>query len=339
MTAIKVCVVGLGAIGGLFAGWLGTRLAPGRVTLSALARGATLAALQRQHGLLLYGADGERMCVPLQASDDPAALGKQDLVILAVKAPALAAVAPAVAALSGPQTTVLAALNGVPWWFFSGADATGPCAGLQLHSSDPGGIVQSLLPTERVVGCVVHAASTVPQPGSVRPVQGKGLIIGRPSGGSDATLAELAALLDAAGFTTTVSPHIQRDVWFKLWGNMTINPVSALTGATGDRILDDPLVRGLCSAVMLEAQLIGRAIGIDILQTPEERHGVTRKLGAFKTSMLQDRENGRPLELDALMGSVREIGAHLQLPTPHTDALFGLTRLMAQCHSLYPHVR
>ncbi len=336
MKPIKVCIVGLGAIGGLFAGWLGSRLAPGRIELSALTRGATLAALRQQRGLLLHDSDAAPLMVPIEASDDPAVLGPQDLVIVAVKSPALASVAPAVAALSGPQTTVLAALNGVPWWFFDGLP--GRSDGLKLSSSDPGGTVHALVPTAQVVGCVVHAASMVPAPGAVRPVNGRSLIIGRPAGGNDAALGRLAELFDAAGFETTVSERIQRDVWFKLWGNMTINPVSALTGATGDRILADPLVCAFCSAVMLEAQAIGRAFGIDIDQTPEERLAFTRKLGAFKTSMLQDKEAGRPLELDALLGTVHEIGAHLGLPTPQTDALLGLTRLMARTHKLYPDV-
>jgi len=329
---MKVCIVGMGAIGGLFAGWLGTRLPAGTVALSALARGATLAAL-RQHGLQLHG-EGGSLPVPLQASDRPADLGPQDLVILAVKAPALAAVAPAVAALSGSHTQVLAAMNGVPWWFFDGLP--GPCAGLQLPSVDPGGALRALLPTRQVVGCVVHASSTAPGPGQVRHVNGHGLVIGRPAGGVDDSLKALAALLGEAGFAVTVSERVQREVWFKLWGNMTMNPISALTGAPCDRILDDPLVRGLCSAVMREAQAVGAAFGLPIDEEPEARHAVTRRLGSFKTSMLQDAEAGRPLELDALLGAVREIGAHLGLATPNIDALFGLARLMARQRGLYP---
>ena len=330
---MKVCIVGLGAIGGLFAAWMGQRLAPGRITLSALARGETLAALQRQHGLRLLGAAGTAT-VPLHASDTPAALGVQDLVIVAVKGPALVGVAPAVAALSGPHTTVLVAMNGVPWWFFDGLD--GPCDGLRLRSVDPADTLRAWMPSAKVVGGVVHASSTVPAPGSVRPVNGQGLVIGRPAGGVDAGLQALAVLLGEAGFAVTASERIQRDIWFKLWGNMTMNPVSALTGATADRILDDPLVRAFNSAVMREAQAIGAAIGIPIDQSPEDRHAVTRKLGAFKTSMLQDAEAGRALELDALLGAVREISGHLQLATPNIDALFGLTRLMAQQRGLYP---
>lgn len=345
---MKVCVVGLGAVGGVLAGWLGTRLPPGAVQLSALARGATLQAV-RQHGLRLRQA-GQEHTVPLQASDNPAALGPQDLVLVAVKAPALPAVAPAIAALCGPHTQVLTAMNGVPWWFFDGGlPANHPCRGLSLQSVDPGGVVGRHVPSAQVLGGVVHFSSASPEPGVAQHVQGNGLIIGRAAGpdtgdpggsGSpgteDAPLQAVARLLQEAGAAVTVSAHIQRDVWFKLWGNMTMNPVSALTGAASDQILDDPLVRGLLSAVMLEAQAIGGAIGVPIAQQPEERHAVTRKLGSFKTSMLQDTLAGRPLEIDALLGAVREIGQHLGHTTPHLDGLLGLVRLMARQRGLYP---
>lgn len=331
---MKVCIVGLGAIGGTFAGWLGSRLPASEIHLSALARGATLAALQSQ-GLVLEPAPGAGAAVhlPLPASEDPQALGVQDLVILAVKGPALPAVAPAVQALCGPHTQVLCAMNGVPWWFFEGLP--GPAAGLSLQSVDPGAQLRSRIPAAQVVGCVVHLSSASPAPGVVRHGVGRRLIIGRPAGGTDSGVQALAALLQRADFEVTVSERIQRDIWFKLWGNMTMNPISALTGAPSDRILDDPLVRGFITAVMREAQHIGAAIGLPIEQSPEERHLVTRKLGSFKTSMLQDLQAGRPLEIDALVGAVREIGQHLGLATPNVDALLGLVRLMASERGLY----
>ena len=331
---MKVCIVGLGAIGGTFAAWLGGRLPASEVSLSALARGATLAAVQA-HGLRVEAEPGmgPSLAVPLRAASDARDLGVQDLVILAVKGPALQAVAPAVPALCGPHTQVLCAMNGVPWWFFEGLP--GSLAGLSLQSVDPGGRVRALIPAAQVVGCVVHLSSLAPAPGVVRHVNGNGLIIGRPAGGHDAGVQALATLLQGAGFGVTVSERIQRDIWFKLWGNMTMNPVSALTGAPCDRILDDPLVRGFISAVMREAQQIGAGIGIPIDQAPEERHAVTRKLGSFKTSMLQDLLAGRPLEIDALVGAVREIGQRLGLATPNIDALLGLVRLMACERGLY----
>ncbi len=328
---MKVCIVGLGAIGGLLAAWMGTRLPAGAVTLSALARGATLAAV-RSHGLVLDAAAGVQP-VLLHARDDASVLGVQDLVILAVKGPALASVAPAVRALMGPQTQVLAAMNGVPWWFFEGLP--GACHGLLLASVDPGGVARACIPAAQVVGGVVHLSSLSPAPGRVRHVNGNGIVIGRALGGTDMALQRLADLLTAAGLAVTVSDRIQREVWFKLWGNMTMNPISALTGAPCDRILDDPLVRGFCSAIMLEAQAVGAAFGVPINQRPEERHAVTRKLGSFRTSMLQDAAAGRPLEIDALVGAVREIGTHLNLATPNIDALFGLVRLMASERGLY----
>lgn len=322
---MRVCIVGAGAIGGWFAAHLGHRLGS-ELQLSALARGATLQALRAQG--LRMDSMGERITLALNASDDPQALGPQDLIVLAVKSPSLAGVVPAVKALLGPQTKVLVAMNGVPWWFFDGLG--GPLNGLHLDAVDPGGAIAAALPSSQLIGCVVHASCNSPEPGLVRHVMGMGLIIGDPAGGAPEHITQLAQLLTRAGFNATVSERIQKDVWYKLWGNMTMNPISALTGATCDRILDDELVRGFVSAVMREASLIGERIGCPVQQTAEERHQVTRKLGAFKTSMLQDLEAGRPLELAALVGAVREIGQHLQLPTPYTDAMLGLTRLMVQ---------
>ncbi len=329
---VRVAVVGVGAIGGVFAGWLGSRLPAGRIALCALARGDTLRALQAQ-GLVLHEAAGP-VQVPLYASDDPATLGPQDLVIVAVKGPALAAVAPAVRALLAPHTTVLVAMNGVPWWFFDGLP--GACEGLALDTVDPGGVIAAAIPGRHVLGCVVHVSASAPRPGEIANLRHNSLIIGEPAGGLSQRVDATAALLAEAGFAVTRSERIQRDIWFKLWGNMTMNPVSALTGVSCDRILDDPLVRAFCSAVMTEAQAIGQRIGCGIAQQPDDRHAITRGLGAFKTSMLQDLEAGRALEIDGLVGAVREIGQHLGLQTPHTDALLGLVRLMAQGRGLYP---
>ena len=329
-SGMKVGVVGMGAVGGLLAGWIGSRVAG--IALSALARGDTLQALRR-HGVRLQTNDGVR-AVPLQASDSAEELGTQDLIIVAVKAPALPAIAPAVGAMCHEQTQVLVAMNGVPWWFFDGLP--GRCEGLPVRCVDPQGHIAAAIPTRSVVGCVVHFSSIALEPGLIRQVNGNTLIIGAPAGGSSPRVHALSELLVGAGLSVTVSDRIQRDIWFKLWGNMTMNPISALTGATSERILDDPLVRSFCGAVMLEAREIGAAFGIPIDQEPEQRYAITRKLGAFKTSMLQDAEAGRPLELDAMLGAVREIGQHLGLVTPNIDALFGLTRLMAQQRRLYP---
>jgi 2-dehydropantoate 2-reductase len=273
--------------------------------------------------------------VAITASDDPQVLGPQDLVIVSVKGPAMPPVAPAVRALLAPHTAVLVAMNGVPWWFFNGLP--GACEGLQLETVDPGGLTAAALPTSHVLGCVVHVSAASPQPGRIARIKNNQLILGEPSGGISPRAQAVAALLSEAGFGVKVSEHIQHDIWFKLWGNMTMNPVSALTGAPCDRILDDPLVRAYCSAVMLEAQAIGARIGCDIAQVPDDRHAITRSLGSFKTSMLQDVESHRAIELDALVGAVREIGQRLGLTTPNIDALLGLTRLMGQMRGLYPN--
>jgi len=322
-TMSRVCVVGAGAIGG----WIAARLADTGCQISVLARAATLQALQ-QHGLHL---GGTRHTVTTSTSASE--LGAQDLVVVAVKAPALLEVARQIGPLIGPQTMVLTAMNGVPWWFFQGFG--GAWQDQQLHAVDPSGEIAAAIPAANVIGCVVHASCSVDAPGVIRHHFGNGLIIGEPSGQATVRVQALADLLTRAGFSATVSSQIQKDVWYKLWGNMTVNPISALTGATTDLILGDPLVRDFVSKIMLEAKEIGARIGIPIEQQPEDRHQVTRKLGAFKTSMLQDVEAGKAVELDALVTVVQELGTLTAVPTPFTDALLGMSRLQARVRGLY----
>ena len=324
---MKVCVVGAGAIGG----WMGVKLALAGHAVSVLARGATLAAIQA-NGLQMVTGD-ETLRADVTASANAADLEPPDLLIIAVKAPGLRDAARSVKSLIGPNTIVLTAMNGVPWWFFNRADR--PLTGAQLAAIDAAGEIAASIPGRNVIGCVVHAACSVDAPGVIRHKMGQRLIIGEPSGGESGRLTALHRALIAAGFESELSMDIQRDVWFKLWGNMTMNPVSALTSATTDKILDDPLVREFCSNVMREAQAIGNEIGIPIAQTPDERHAVTRKLGAMKTSMLQDVEGNKSIELDALVAAVAEIGQRVNVPTPYTDAMLGLTRLMARGRGLY----
>ena len=324
----KIAIYGAGAIGG----WMGAKLAAVGCNVSVVARGAALDAL-RAHGLRLREGDAETTC-PVQASDDPAALGVQDLVVVSVKAPGMADVARRIGPLIGPGTIVLTAMNGVPWWFLQGFG--GPVAGRTLESVDPGGAIAQAIPAAQVIGCVVHASCSVDAPGVIRHRAGNGLIVGEPAGGETPRVKALTDLLMQAGFNVTLSPQIQRDVWYKLWGNMTVNPVCAMTGATSDRALDDELVRGFISAVMLEAKAIGARIGIPIAEQPEDRHQVTRKLGAMRPSMLQDVEAGKPVEIDALVSAVRELGQLTQVPMPFTDALLGLSRLHARVRGLYP---
>ena len=324
---MKVCIYGAGAIGG----WIGSGLAQAGCSVSVVARGATLDALQL-HGLRMK--QGWQVTSQAVASSAlPAELGVQDLVVLAVKTPSLPEVVRQIAPLLGTETIVLTAMNGVPWWFLQSFG--GALAGTRLTSIDPGGALAEALPVRRIIGCVVHASCSAPEPGLVQHHFGNKLIVGEPTGEKTPRLQQLAALLEKAGFETEVSAQIQQDIWFKLWGNMTVNPISALTGATTDRIMDDQLVRGFISSVMLEAKEIGARIGIPIDQQPEDRHQITRKLGAFKTSMLQDVEAGKAVELDALVGSVRELGQLTGVATPFTDALLGLARLHARVHGLY----
>jgi 2-dehydropantoate 2-reductase len=323
---VRVCIVGAGAIGGL----IGTRLAAAGIETSALARGATLAALQR-HGWRLDGAQG-RVTAPVHASERAEALGVHDLVLIAVKGPALGAVAGSIAPLLGPQTIVLPAMNGVPWWFCRGW----PGFEAPLSSVDADGAIARAIAFERVIGCVVHAAANVPEPGLVQHRMGQGLIVGEPGGGRSERAQRVAHVLARGGFDVTHSADVRQDIWYKLWGNLTMNPVSAMTGATLDGLLADPLVRTFCSAAMAEASAIGARIGCPIDQSPEDRHAVTAKLGAVKTSMLQDVEAGRAIELDAIVGAVREIGQRVGLATPNIDALLGLARLFARGRGLYP---
>jgi 2-dehydropantoate 2-reductase len=325
---VKVCIYGAGAIGGL----IGARLAlAGHDAVCTVARGATLEALRR-HGWRLAEAGNLRQ-VAAQASEDPAMLGVQDLVVVAVKGPALPAVARSLAPLLGPGTMVLPAMNGVPWWF---AQAVPVLGGQALASVDPGGGIAAAIPLASVIGCVVHASAATPEPGLVEHRAGLGLIVGEPQGGESPRVERLAGLLRVAGFELTVSADVKRDIWYKLWGNLTMNPVAAITGATVDRVLDDELVRGFCSAVMREAAAVGAGIGCEMGQSPDDRHAITRKLGRFKPSMLQDVESGRPIELDAIVTVVREIAQRLRVETPNLDALLGLTRLFARERGLYP---
>jgi 2-dehydropantoate 2-reductase len=341
---MNITIYGLGAVGGL----LGARLALAGNRVSAIARGATLAAVQ-QHGLRLD--DGNTLqvaAVDAVAVADAGTLGVQDLVVVAVKAPQLGAVAAGIAALIGPETLVMTAMNGVPWWFFD--DPKRPMAGLHLPALANAAPMRAHIPLQRTLGCVVHLAAACPEPGVVRLTFGNRLLVGAASMlGNDSAdnpagdtrratpaAAAVAATLQAAGFDAVASTDIHTDIWYKLWGNMTLNPVSVLAGAGSQRVLDDALVRAFCLAAMAEAAAIGARIGCPITQTGAERLDVARQLGNFKTSMLQDAEAGRPLEIDALVTVVHEIGVAAGVPTPHIDSLLGLIRLHAQSRGLYP---
>jgi 2-dehydropantoate 2-reductase len=325
---MRVGIVGAGAIGG----WIGVRLARRGHDVSVFARGLTLDALRQDGWRLDIG--GETVSAPVIASADASELGVQDVVLISVKGPALAAVAPLIAPLIGASTLVVPMMNGVPWWFLLGGG--GELAPTDLRSVDADRTIAAALPYDQVIGNVVHAAATVQGPGHVVHRAGNRLIFGEPGGEHSARLEQLCAMFEDAGFVAESSDRIRYEIWYKLWGNMTMNPISAVAGVTCDRILDDPLVAGFVLQVMTEAQAIGARIGCVIAERGEDRNAVTRQLGAFKTSMLQDAEAGRPLEIDQLLSAPREIAGKLGMETPMLDALTGLTRLFAQRHGLYP---
>ena len=325
---MKVCIFGAGAIGG----WIGANLAKHGHVVSMVARGDNLKAIQA-NGLTLTTSQGSAFTQAVFASASASDIGVQDLVIVCVKAQAMPEVAKAISPLLGKETIVLSAMNGVPWWFFDGFG--GKFQGTRLSSIDPIGNIANSISTQHIIGCVVHASCSAPAPGKVHQHFGNKLIVGEPNGSDSPRLRALIAALSAAGFEAVQTEEIQKEAWYKLWGNMTINPISAITGATTDKILNDDLVRGFVSSIMLEAKAIGACIGIPIAQQPSDRHAVTAKLGAFKPSMLQDVEAGKSIELDALVTVVKELGQLTQVPTPFTDALLGLSRLFARQRGLY----
>jgi 2-dehydropantoate 2-reductase len=311
---MNICVVGAGAIGG----WMAAKLALAGSDVSLVARGDTLREIEAR-GLRL-SEDGYFHCVAVATADDAAAFGRQDLVVVAVKAPALPQIAPRLEPLIGPETLILPMLNGVPWWFTDDP----------LWSVDPHRATGAALPTEQVVGCVVHASCRRNAPNQVDVVHADKLIIGEPDGGSSERVERVRELIENAGIRCEVSENIRRATWYKLWGNATINPLSALTRSTADKLLGDEAIRAFMAEAMDELAAVGAAIDCPIDQTVEDRMAVTAKLGAFKSSMLQDVEAGRSIELEALVGAPREIARRAGVMTPQLDRIYAMTRLMAE---------
>ena len=290
--------------------------------MSVIDRGETVAAI-RKDGLRLL-INGETLQTSVRASADPAELGPQDYVIIAVKAPSLPEVASRIGPLLGPGTAVVTAMNGIPWWFFT--NARGILAGKRLTAVDPDGIIAR---ASRAIGCVVYMSCAVETPGVIRHGAGRRLIVGEPDNRSSRRVARLAEWLRRSGFDCVESTDIRRDIWFKLWGNLSMNPISLLTAATLDRIIADPLAHKLCFRMMEEAGRIGEAIGIPPTVPVEEMFDRARALGAAKTSMLQDAEHGKPVEIDALLTVTRDLGRMVGVPTPFIDSVLGLARLKA----------
>lgn len=324
---MKIAIYGLGAVGGLLA----ARLASAGFGVSAIARGQTLDVLREGPLTLVETVDGvaTRSSYRIAVSSDPAALGVQDVLILAPKTTGLLDMARKAAPLIGKDTLILSVMNGIQWWFPAGLDQ--PWSGMALQSVDPGGVISAAFPSASVVGAVTHLSASVLEPGTVRRNAGNAIILGEAALRQVTPRVEsIASALSAAGLAVELSDHIQRDVWYKLWGNMTINPISALTRATGDLILADPRTRAFATRCMLEAAEIGGRIGLHIDEDPEQRHHVTEKLGAFRTSMLQDVEAGKALEIDAILSAVSEIAAQVGVDCPDISALHGLASVLAR---------
>jgi 2-dehydropantoate 2-reductase len=324
---LKICVYGAGAVGGLVAAWLSRA----GHEVSVVARGAHLAAI-RERGLRIVSADRENSS-KVRAERDPGTLGEQDYVIVTVKSPSLPGVAAGIGPLLGPATSIVTAMNGVPWWFF---DRLPFGAGkLRLDSLDPGGALARAMPTGRIVGCVIHLAASMPEPGLVRHNMGSRLILGEPGGANTDRTRRIADALTGAGFETRVTGEIEKEFWIKLLGNVSFNPVSALTLATSDRLIADAEVKAYMVAIMRECMAIGRAVGVDADIDPEARIDMARALGKFKTSMLQDLEAGRSLEIDGMLAGTLEIARKARVAAPLTESLLGLIRLRAESTAQY----
>jgi len=322
---MKICVYGAGAIGGLMAAWL----ARAGHEVSLVARGAQLDALRR-HGLRVRS-QGKTESFEIKADENPAKLGAQDYVLVTVKAQNLTDVADSIAPLLGRDTSVVTAMNGVPWWFFHGLRGRDS----RLESLDPGGKLSRAIPTERVVGCVIHLAASTPEAGLVSHNMGAKLILGEPGGENTARTRRIAEALTAAGFEVVASSTIEKEFWVKLLGNVSFNPVSALTVSTADRLIQNQEVKAYMVEIMREVLAIGRAVGVDANIDPEQRIDMARVLGPFKTSMLQDLEAGKRLEIDGLLAGTLEIARKAGVRAPFTESLFGLIRARAQSTGQY----
>ncbi len=324
---MKICIYGAGAIGGLMAAWLA------RVghDVSVVARGRQLAGI-REHGLRVRS-DGRVDSFSVQAHSEPEKLGPQDYVLVSVKAQSLTEVAERIAPLLGPGTSIVTAMNGVPWWFFDRLAFHGGRE--RLESLDPGGRLSRAMPTERIVGCVIHLAASTPEPGLVSHNMGRRLVIGEPGGRNSARTERIAAALQEAGFEVQVTPRIEKEFWVKLLGNVSFNPVSALTLSTADRLIASRAVKDYMVSIMREVLAIGRAVGVDAEIDPEARIDMARKLGRFKTSMLQDMEAGKTLEIDGLLAGTLEIARKAGVSAPFTESLFGLIRARAESTGQY----
>ena len=322
--AMKFAVVGAGGIGG----YLGTRLALAGEQVTFVARGRNLEAINAR-GFRLVREDGsEEHATQVRAVQQPAEAGPQDAVLLAVKAHQVADLLPGLRGLFGPETTVVTLVNGVPWWYFH--KLAGPWQGRRLESVDPGGVIARHIEPERLIGSVVYPAAELVRPGLVRVIEGNRFTLGEPDGSRSERVEALSQAMMKAGFKAPVAKDIRGEIWVKLWGNLSFNPISALTHATLEDICRFPPTRALAAAMMAEAQRVGEALGVQFKISLDKRIAGAEAVGAHKTSMLQDVENGRALELAALVGAVIELGRITAVPTPTIEAIHAAAALLAQ---------
>lgn len=319
---MRICVVGAGAIGGLLA----VRLSTTGHDVSVVARGDHLAAIRRS-GLELVERDGARTVASgIEASADLSALGAHDVVVLALKAHQIAAVAGELEGLCRPDTMIVPVQNGIPWWYFERHG--GPHDGHRLASLDPGGVLKTSIPTERIVACIAYPAAVKTEPGVIAHIEGDRFPVGEIDGARSDRAQALAAALSEAGFKSRVLTDIRSHLWVKAWGNLAFNPISALTGATLSRMCSTPLVRDLAAAIMAEAGEIAEALGVRIRVTIEQRIEGAAQVGEHKTSMLQDVEAGRPMEIDPLVGVFVELGQITGVATPAISTVYALVSLL-----------
>ncbi len=315
---MRVAVIGAGAIGG----WLTAGCIEGGGSVVVLARGASHDALQK-HGLRLDDGETEKT-YSVEVTKDPAALRGADILLLGLKAHDLPGAAPLIQAAMGENTVVVPAINGLPWWFLD--NFGGPAKGLQIEAVDPAGVLSQLMPSDRVVGSVVHAASYVSAPGRIRLVKATKVWLGDAGTGQHASA--VADLMVAGGIPAEQTDALHWHVWNKLWGNSNMNPLSALARADLSQLHEDEFVVRLVATMMQEMSQVGEKIGLQGFEKPEDRIAMTRKLGPIRTSMLQDVEAGRPIEIDPILGGLVELARHLEHPTPAMDAVYGLTRML-----------
>jgi 2-dehydropantoate 2-reductase len=321
---MKIAVIGVGAIGG----YVGIRLALAGEDVTFIARGANLEAL-RSRGIRLVNADGsEETVARVKATDNYAEAGPQDIVVLAMKAHQVEAITGEIAKLFGPKTIVIPMQNGIPYWYFHGY--SGPLAGTRVASVDPTGAIYEKIPCERVIGCVVYPAAELLAPGVVKHVEGNRFPVGEPDGTTSERVTQVARCFVNGGMQAPILSDIRSEIWLKLWGNLTFNPISALSRATLAGICQYPPSRAIAAAMMGEAQTVANELGVKFRVSLERRIAGAEKVGHHKTSMLQDVEAARTLEVDALLGSVVELARRTNIPTPHIDTVYALTKLLAK---------